>query len=100
MQEIPESQQAQASTQQQCHPPIVKIQKSTKTNKVPNGTKQAKWTYQHLKRCHGRNGEGTHFFAKGSQVLEHSNYKYIHKYKSHRNYNQCFVFHVFVSKKY
>jgi hypothetical protein len=87
MQETPQSQLAQASTQQQCYPLIVEIQKSTKINRVPNGTKYAKWTYQQLKRCHGCNGEGTHLFAKGSQVLEHSAYEYIHKYRSHRNYN-------------
>jgi hypothetical protein len=48
MQETPQSQPIQTPTQQQCHPPILKIQMSTKTNRIPNATKWAKWTYQHL----------------------------------------------------
>jgi hypothetical protein len=49
MQEIPQSQPVQAPTQQQCHLPILKIQRLAITNKVLNATKWAKWVHQHLK---------------------------------------------------
>jgi hypothetical protein len=51
MQKTPQSQPLQTPTQQQCHLPIVKIQKSIKTNKVPNAIKQAKWIGQHLENA-------------------------------------------------
>jgi hypothetical protein len=48
MQEIPQSQPTQTPTRQQCHLPILEIQRSTRTNRVLNATKWAKWVDQHL----------------------------------------------------
>jgi hypothetical protein len=48
MQEIPQSQPVHTPTQQQCHLPILKIQRLAITNRVLNATKKAKWVHQHL----------------------------------------------------
>jgi len=59
MQEISQSQLAQAPTQQQCHLPILEIQRLAITNKVLNATKRAKWAHQHLEDAMDR-VEGGH----------------------------------------
>jgi hypothetical protein len=48
MQKIPISQPIQTPTQQQCHLPILKIQRSIKTNRMFNATKRTKWVDRHL----------------------------------------------------
>jgi hypothetical protein len=74
MQEIPQSHLAQALTQQQCHLPILEIQRSTITNRVLNATKHAKWVDQRLEDAMEIVERGHISFVKGNHVLEHSTY--------------------------
>jgi hypothetical protein len=67
MQETPQSQLVQAPTQQQCHLPIVKIQRLTKTNIISNATKQAKWRDQHLEDTMDTMEKGHFFLRKASR---------------------------------
>lgn len=52
------------------HIPIVKIHRSTKTNKIPNATKLAKWTYQHLEDTMDVVEKGHNFLQK---VIKYQN---------------------------